>query len=317
MDFTIQERTVNDCRQLILASPDNSTQVIILPDYGALLHAFIVNNQGQPFNVIDNYADAADIAANLSMSYKSSKLSPFVCRIAGAQYPYEGQTMEFAARFVDGSAIHGLLFNKPFRKIGSFTDDGRASVLLKYVYKQEDDGYPFDYACEIRYTLFANNTLQIQTTVTNLDELTLPMADGWHPYFTLGGTANEWLLQFASDTMLEFDDRLVPTGNKIKDNRFTEPFRLGDTQLDNCFELDPLEGQAACVLRNDATGLQLSLFPDKSYPYLQLYTPPHRKSIAIENLSAAPDAFNNGMGLVMLKPGHTETFTVYYQVACG
>lgn len=317
MDFTVQEKTIDDCRQIILTSADGLTRVSILPDYGAMLHAFVVDNGGQAINIIDNYKDAADITAHLSLSYKSSKLSPFVCRIAGAQYQYEGQTMEFSTKFVDGNAIHGLLYNKPFRKIAGFTDVDRASVLLKYVYKQEDDGYPFDYACEIRYTLFNNNTLQIQTTVTNLDDLTLPVADGWHPYFTLGGNTNDWTLQIASDTMLEFNEKLVPTGKKINDTRFTAGALLDDTELDNCFELESLEGRPACVLRNDANGMQLSLFPDKSYPYLQLYTPPHRKSIAIENLSAAPDAFNNGMGLLMLKPGHNETFTVYYQVACG
>ncbi|MGL6269156.1 MAG: hypothetical protein ACRC2O_14590, partial [Chitinophagaceae bacterium] len=62
------------------------------------------------------------------------------------------------------------------------------------------------------------------------------------------------------------------------------------------------------------TGMAIEFHPDKSYPYLQLYTPPHRNSIAIENLSAAPDAFNNGMGLVTLEPDHTRTFSTRYKI---
>ena len=58
--------------------------------------------------------------------------------------------------------------------------------------------------------------------------------------------------------------------------------------------------------------VQIEFHPEESYPYLQIYTPEHRKSIAIENLSGAPDAFNNGMGLKVLQPGELATFTTKY-----
>lgn len=60
--------------------------------------------------------------------------------------------------------------------------------------------------------------------------------------------------------------------------------------------------------------VQLEIRPDKQYPYLQIYTPPHRNSIAIENLSAAPDAFNNKMGLITLQPGENIIFTTTYKI---
>jgi aldose 1-epimerase len=60
--------------------------------------------------------------------------------------------------------------------------------------------------------------------------------------------------------------------------------------------------------------MAVDFYPDRSYPYLQLYTPPHRRSIAIENLSAAPDVFNNRIGLVTLEPDHTKTFSARYVI---
>ena len=68
------------------------------------------------------------------------------------------------------------------------------------------------------------------------------------------------------------------------------------------------------VFRDPAAKLQLEISPDKSYPYLQIYTPPQRESIAFENLSAAPDAFNNGMGLITLKKDQSASFTTTYQL---
>ena len=85
---------------------------------------------------------------------------------------------------------------------------------------------------------------------------------------------------------------------------FSNPKFLDDTFLDNCFLLNE-NNKPACVLRNNKSGLELTIQPDKSYPYLQVYTPEHRNSIAIENLSAAPDAFNNKIGLIILKPGES------------
>ena len=69
--------------------------------------------------------------------------------------------------------------------------------------------------------------------------------------------------------------------------------------------------QPICILQNDA--FRLTITPDKNYPILQIYIPPQRQSIAIENLSGAPDNFNNGMGLLLLAPGDVKTFSTSYK----
>jgi len=68
-------------------------------------------------------------------------------------------------------------------------------------------------------------------------------------------------------------------------------------------------------LSDPAVGLELYIYPDRAYPYLQVYTPPHRKSIAIENLSSAPDAFNNKIGLIELGPEDSQAFQTRYRIA--
>ncbi len=316
MEFQITEVNTNGLQQVVLTDPTTQTEVIVLPAYGAMLHAFSVQTKNGQHNVIDNYSDAEALEKNLASSFKSSKLSPFACRIPGGKYVYDGEDFEFENKFMDGSAIHGLLYNKPFKKISPFADEQKASVAFRYHYKEEDNGYPFDYTCEIRYTLLPQNTLQVQTTIINLDDLPIPMSDGWHPYFALGGKLNNWLLYFGANGMLEFDERLVPTGKLLPYDGFAEEKPVGDTMLDNCFTLTGDDSYAACTLRNATNGLQLNIFPDASYPFLQIFTPDHRNSIAIENLSAAPNAFNNHIGLLMLQPRHTHTFTVHYKVTC-
>jgi aldose 1-epimerase len=316
MAFKIYASSENGIDLVNLIDEATHTRVSIVPEYGAMLHAFSVETRTGVHNIIDNYATAEDIRENLATSFRSSKLSPFVCRIPEGKYLYDGVEFEFPDKFLDGSAIHGLLYNTSFALVSEFADDEQASVSFKYNYKEDNEGYPFNYRCEIRYALKPMNILQIQTTILNLDDLPIPIADGWHPYFTLGGKINDWLLYFNADAILEFDDKLIPTGQLLAYNEFNEEKMIASTQLDNCFLLNIDEGYAACTLRNASNDLQLNFFPDNTYPYLQIYTPPHRNSIAIENLSAAPNAFNNKMGLLMLAPRHTHTFTIHYQLGC-
>lgn len=317
MSFSVSRVTENDFSLVRLQDKATGTIISVLPEFGALLHGFEIPLQGASYNIIDNYAGRKDLDENLDRFYKSSKLSPFVCRIPNGRYEYAGEHFEFEKKFFDGSAIHGLLYNKPFNVLSQFADDEKASVALRYHYNREDRGYPFEYVCEVRYTLHPQRRLLVETTLLNLDEFDIPLADGWHPYFQLGGTVNDYELQFSSDRMLEFNDQLIPTGKYIPETGFIHPMRLGDRQLDNCFLLQLQEGLPCCVLRNPTNGLSLSFFTDTGYSFLQIYTPDHRKSIAIENLSGAPDCFNNGMGLMLLPPRRSETFHVWYQLSVG
>ena len=316
MSFSIRNSKEHDLDLVNIIDETAGTVVSLLPAYGAILHAFTIRHpQAGVLNVIDGYKNAAEAKKELSRTFKGPKLSPFPCRIPGGIYHYNNHEYQLKHLFGDGTAIHGLLYNKPFTLMETGADSGHGTVVLEYIYRREDPGYPFYYACQTRYTLHPGNELEVVTTVTNLDDETIPLADGWHPYFTLGGSTDGWQLQFHAEAMVEFDNKLVPTGRLQQYDRFESFKPIGDTFLDNCFALKPDIVSAACQLYNPANGLRISFFPDASYPYLQIYTPATRDSIAIENLSGAPDCFNNKMGLLLLQPGHSHIFTVRYKIA--
>jgi aldose 1-epimerase len=313
MSFNVKRFSQDGLSFVGLQDNATNTFIAILPQFGALLHAFEFPVEGTPLNIIDNYHNKEDLNKSLAISYKSSKLSPFVCRLRNGKYSIDGQNYEISQKFNDGNAIHGLLYNKPFKIVDDFADDNLAAVSLRYHYKKEEAGYPFDYVCDVRYTLLRQQTLQIETTILNLNDEAIPLADGWHPYFQLGGIIDNYEFQFSSNTLVEFDEHLIPTGKLIHDPSFANPSLIGNRQLDNCFVVQPVDQRPCCVMYNPANQVWLSIFTNNHYPYIQIYTPSHRKSIAIENLSGAPDCFNNGMGLLMLPPRRSQTFTVWYQ----
>jgi aldose 1-epimerase len=315
MNFSLESRQTGGLNLLVLKDEQSGTEAAIMPEYGAALHAFSIRIRDDLFNVIENYASAEEVKKFLPTSYKSSKLSPFPCRIDQATYILKGIEYTFKNKFADGTAIHGLLFNKPFSLVSKSGDDQGAEALFAYEYHRDDEGYPFDYTCQVSYRLTKDHLLTVSTTVINRSDVSIPMADGWHPYFRLGVPVDQLFLQFNAASKVEFNDRLIPTGKFLPYDEFAQAKKIGSLEFDNCFVLQKKLDGPVCRLLNPANKLTLSFFTDQSYPYLQIYIPPNRESIAIENLSAAPDAFNNKLGLIMLEPQASQTFRVSYQLS--
>lgn len=55
-------------------------------------------------------------------------------------------------------------------------------------------------------------------------------------------------------------------------------------------------------------------FENKITPYLQIYTPSHRKNIAIEPMTCATDAFNNKYGLLELDAKETFKWEIMLDI---
>src|ERR1044072_8071866 len=151
MNFRVSRISQNGVSLVKLQDNATNTIITILPEYGALLHSFEVDVKGENLNIIDNYSNREHVEQDLGISYKSSKLSPFVCRLRDGKYKIDDEPFEISQKYSDGNAIHGLLYNKPFKITSEFADDNQASVSLRYHYNREDAGYPFDYVCEVRY----------------------------------------------------------------------------------------------------------------------------------------------------------------------
>src|SRR5579863_6064534 len=103
MKFAIKHKTENDLALIVLVDNETGSEVSVLPSHGALLHAFTLQAKGSSFNIIDHYKSLQQLKDTLDTSYKSSKLSPFVCRIPNGKYHYEESEFEFQKKFADGS----------------------------------------------------------------------------------------------------------------------------------------------------------------------------------------------------------------------
>ncbi len=313
--FSIQKKTENGFNKVILRDEINGTFAEIVPSCSAILHAFVIMKDGKEFNVIQSFESESDFKNNVtSKGFLGTKLSPFVCRIKEGNYSFKGKEYHIQKYYDRKNALHGMLYDQSFILIDEEANADTAKVSMKYEYRATDAGYPFKYDCIVTYQLEKHSKLNVITQVINKDKSEIPIQDGWHPYFTLGDKIDTLQLQFKSAEMVEFDNELIPTGKLIEYKEFNKPKVFGNTFFDNCFTLNFSEGQPVCFLQNKNKNIRVEIHADESYPYLQFYTPAHRNSIAIENISGAPDAFNNEMGFKILSPAESATFKTAYKI---
>ncbi len=314
-NFTIQNKVENGFDKIALKDESSGTLAEVIPSCGAILHCFTVSSNGNKLNVIDSYQSAEDFKINVtSKGFLGCKLSPFVCRLNKGKYNFAGKNYEIKKFYLDNHAIHGLIYNQAFTEIHRNVSDEKASVTIVYSYAAFDAGYPFYYDCVVTYELEKENKLNVITEIINNNEETIPIQDGWHPYFKLDAKVDDLQIKFQSKEIVEFNKELIPTGMLAKYEDFSSLRYLGETSFDNCFALNFFDSQPMCVLRNEEKKIEIEIHPEESYPYLQIYTPPHRNSISLENLSSPPDAFNNRMGLKLLSPGESAFFKTSYKI---
>ena len=299
----------------VVVLQSESSKIQIWPQCGAILNNWEINSNGSVLDIIDGYESFEDFVKNCeTKGFRSCKLSPYVCRMAKDGFTFDGHQYAIGKYKLGDSSIHGLIYNAVFELLYSEASETIATACFQHNYPGSDPGYPFTYTIRVTYALQSNNKVTITSEVTNTSAVHIPMADGWHPYFSLGISVNDLYLKMQAEAVVEFDEYLLPTGSILPVNKFLTAEKINDTFFDNCFLLPkPLTG-SACSLYNYKDNIALHIFPENNYPYLQIYTPPHRNSIAIENLSSAPDAFNNSMGLLVIEPDEIVSFTTSYQL---
>ncbi|RHW23453.1 aldose epimerase [Nocardioides immobilis] len=229
-------------------------------------------------------------------------------------------------RYADPSGsgtVHQLALTEPKRSNAShglarwvaWTPAAHESdrVALRYRLMAQT-GYPWTLDLEVTYVVGPDG-LTVTQSATNRAGSAAPYASGAHPYLLAGtGPVDDWTFTCPAATRLLTDDaRLLPTARADltgTDLDFREPRRLGATVVNDAVTdlARDSDGRATtAVVAADGTGT--ALWVDQHHRWLQLYTADDtatpRVSIAVEPMTAPPDAFNSGDDLTLIEPAAT------------
>ena len=271
----------------------------IVAGCGATILELVFNGK----NILDHYQSPEELESG-DWS-KNALLFPFPNRMKDGRYEVDGRVYQFPINDAGTqNALHGLGAQKAFTIKSIELSASEAKVICTYQDDGEDVAYPFPFVCEISFCLKATNEFDIEMSFENNSQQRIPVGLGWHPYFMLGQKVDDYSLQLPACQLIEVDGRMIPTGNKYEYDFFNKKRKIGKVVLDNGFEIKNKTGRAEVVIEGDAGTLNYwQETGTQKWNFVQVFTPPNRKSIAIEPMTCNIDAFNNRDGLVLLKSG--------------
>ncbi len=294
-----------------LRSAEGQHMMSLVPGHGACLLELRLHG----VSILDGYHSPADMERN--DWGKNIVLFPFPNRLKGGRYSWLDREYQFPINDPGThNALHGFGWHLPMAVERLELSDQEASITCTHQYDGSRPYYPFPFSFSISFSLTGNGDFAMSMRFQNTGTEIMPAGLGWHPYFRLGNTLGEISLQLPGNKKIIIDEAMIPTGELHPDTRFSTRQPIGDTVLDNCFLLDP--GQDTAILAGPAGRL---IYRQESgagkFPYLQVFTPPHRQSIALEPMSCNIDAFNNGQGLWTLAPGAVGTASIQLSLLSG
>lgn len=212
-------------------------------------------------------------------------------RIANAKFSLDGTEYKLAAN--DGqNHLHGGVkgFDKVVWKAAEETTDSTASIVLTYLSKDMEEGYPGNLETKVTYTLDNNDELHVLYEATTDKKTVVNLTQ--HTYFNLSGDFSKSILDtevsLNADAYLPVDATLIPTGELRPvegtpfDFRQPKPIakdiEVENEQLkrgggyDHCWVLNNQnEGvRLAATAHDPQTGRLLEVYSDE--PGIQLYT---------------------------------------------
>ena len=265
-----------------------------ISDYGGIVVRLLApDRNGKLDDVVLGLPDAAEYQAK--SPFFGALIGRYGNRIAHGKFTLDGLTYSLPLNDHPGNipcTLHGGTtgFDKVIWQARPMIVDGNPALVLTYVSRDGDQGFPGQLTAEVTYTVLPNNELRIDYHATTTKATPLNLTN--HMYFNLHGEGNGTVLDqkltiHASHTT-PVDAGLIPTGEIAAvagtPFDFTTPHVIGERigadneQLkfaggyDHNWVLDNQSGKLAlaATVEDPQTGRILEVLTDQ--PGVQFYT---------------------------------------------
>jgi aldose 1-epimerase len=284
--------------QIAIAHGD---QRAVIAEVGATLRTFV---QGG-VSVVEGFA-----GDELPDGARGQILYPWPNRLSTEPWSFSGRT---ALPSIDdhstGTAIHGLVRWRPFQ-----IDQVNQNRCVLSLVLHPSPEYPFLSEIAVAYHL-GSLGLTVTATVTNRDDVPIPVGVGFHPYLAVTTSTIEGTeLEVPASAFVASGERLLPTGEILPVRGHALDFSIAKTvnghELNVTYtELIRDDTGLATVKLRDRNGGLVELQVDRTFPYIQVYTGEdlghgrRRTSVAVEPMTCPPEALRSGKDVIVLEPG--------------
>lgn len=278
----------------------SGARVRFLPEYGATVVGLELPLNGEVMPVMQG-SEPAHIPDD--MWYRGTLLGPYVGRMPGGKYQWNGRDYTLPINYTDGTtggeyALHGFMYRAPFTVVPNDEEISGAHMLtMVSEYRGTEPGYPFPFDTHLRYVLGADY-FRAAVTVQNAGSKPMPFALGWHPYYTFGGVPIDHLsLKIPGYRSVQLVEGIPDLSTSEVSNIFSSARKIHDRVLDNCYVTGDPENRnpkelRSIQLRFKERKMWLKIFQSGNMPYTQIHTHPDRQSVSVQPRTALPNGFN-------------------------
>lgn len=231
--------------------------------------------------------------------HQGKVLAPFPNVLVDGRYVFNDQEYQLPINDIEHNcALHGLVAWQEW----TIVDMWEHELVLEKVISPRH-GYPFLVKIQAHYELIDGMGLRVEFKVNNLTEDEAPFGIGMHTFLTCNHhPLNDCLLHLPCDYVFKKDERNRPIGKVAVEDLgfdFHQPREIDEINFNDCF----ISGNENRLTTVSLEYKRLFVYLKTSAPYIQLFTPEifKRQALGAEPMSCAPDAFNNGLGLVKLQ----------------
>ena len=257
-----------------------------ITNYGGIVTSLAVpDRKGKTADVVLGYDSLEGYLKD--SPYFGALVGRYANRIAGGRFELDGRVYELARN--DGpNHLHGGIegFDKKVWEAEPYDGPSEAGVVLRYLSKDGEEGYPGNLKVQVTYALNDQNELVIRYRAVT-DKPT-PVNLTHHGYFNLKGAGEGDVLGHQvvidADRYTVVNDELIPTGElrpvKGTPMDFLSPHTIGERidrvkgGYDHNFVLNPPRDRdhpgSAALVYEPASGRVMEVFTTE--PGLQFYT---------------------------------------------
>ncbi|MDE3237087.1 MAG: galactose mutarotase [Bacteroidota bacterium] len=223
----------SDGKEVDLYTLTNKNGVTVkISNYGGTVTSWIVpDKKGDRSSILLGFDSLSGYLAK--PPYFGALIGRYGNRIANASFSLDGKTYKLSAN--DGkNSLHGGIkgFDKVVWDVKTIADS-IPSLVLTYLSKDGEEGYPGNLTVTVQYTLTDDNELSIEYTAQTDKPTPVNLTN--HNYYNLTGDHSNTILKHIlfidADKYTPVDSTLIPTG-ELKDVKgtpfdFTTPTAIG------------------------------------------------------------------------------------------
>ncbi len=273
--------------------------------YGGIIKEINTPDKNGEFkNIVLGY-DNLEFYKN-DKSYLGSIIGRFANRIENGIFKIDEITYNLTKNN-DQNHLHGGFsgFDKAIWIAKTQQNINSVSLILKYISKDMEEGYPGNLKTSVSYTLSNDNELEIEYSASTDKKTIINLTN--HSYFNLSGkrkTIYDHKLKVNSKQYIPVKNNLIPIGD-FK-NVISTPFdfndfkKIGKEIESNNQQLDIGNGYDHCWVLNkkyNEYGLSASLYDENSGRLLEIYT--DQPGIQVYSGNYLSDHFIKGQGICL------------------